>query len=374
MTTMVQDQILSTGGPFIRLVQPEEPNSPYPDSSYIRLGSYVTRNQEEALLTTGLTRTRSTISAGIAVSGPSAGQVTTSNIGAVFSAASQLSKDHQTVPGPPIASTNDGILIYTDHDLNETIKGAALQKFGQGHVVRVETGDAAYAVQRGMYDLYAQNGVFVYAGSKAQPANIEMVSEAHLKLTAFGDFETKISGNANKKTVGTTFEHFVGAKCSLLLGAEANIKLGGTLNIFGGLDTQLRHAGKLSVIFGFDASFNTSMILNMLLGYKFSATFGGEVKYIKGLSSKIVRGEDIKQTLGDLKIVNGGDFKLVDLTDAKRVNINMTICDIDLKKEFASVKDSKFATTKTDLTSKLDKLCVDKSSIDITQSDLKMFL
>jgi len=373
MTTTVQDKILSTGGPFIRLVQPERPVSPYAESSYFRLGSYVALNQEEAALVTGLRTTRSRVAPGKATSVPHT--VTFGSVSQPVSATDQVCQDHRAEAGPPIASTNDGILIYTDHDLNETIMGAALQKFGKGHVVEVVEGDAAYRVEDGKYDLFAQNGIFLHAGTKAQPANIEIVAESHFKQIGFGDFLQKTGGNSRKETVGTSYETFIGAKFSMNISAEASIKLAGTLTITGGVEVAIRTAGKVSFTLAFERNLTIGQTTNVFIGSKQDMVIGVDGKVVKGRSYKVVLGSDKKLTATDFKFASVRDAKIVTGSDVKFVETNATICDIDYKKEFASAEESELKAKKGEITSKYNALVANKTkTADLTDALLKIYL
>ncbi len=373
MTTTVQDKILSAGGPFIRLVQPEQPASPYAESSYFRLGSYVALNQEEAALVTGLCTTRSRLAPGKAMSVPHT--VTFGTVSQPVSATDQVCQDHQAEISPPIASTNDGILIYTDHDLNETITGAALQKFGKGHVVEVVEDDAAYRVDHGKYDLFAQNGIFLHAGTKAQPANIEIVAESHFKQIAFGDFQQKTEGNSHKHTSGTTYETFVGAKLSMTLSTETSLKFAGTLTVTGGVEVSVRTAGKVSFTLAFERNMTIGNIANMSIGERLNTVVGVDGKVVVGRSYKVVQGPNRKITRSDFKFASQRDTKIVGGTDLKLVKTNATICDIDYKKEFAAAENSELKTEKDEVIAKYNSLVANKTKVaDLTDTLLKVYL
>lgn len=159
MTTTTQDSTIAHDGAFIRLIQPDEPTAPFIQSSYFRLGRYVAQNDEEKNLKTDLKTTRCHVDPHTTIAG-AVPKATIKNMKDVFAVVGKINSDNKPIVDPPITSNNDGILIFTDHDLNENIKGAALQKFGQGHVVEVGDADASYSVKYGKFDLFAQNGLF----------------------------------------------------------------------------------------------------------------------------------------------------------------------------------------------------------------------
>lgn len=366
MTTKVDDEIVATGHPFLRLVQPESPTAFFTDSSYFRLGSYVRQNGEEANLVTGLKHTTSRIGPGTGADAPNAAVAAREADGSLaqsFSAASQVCLTNKAVTSAPVASTNDGILLYTDHDLNETVRGTALQRYGQGHVVSVVEGDASYAVKDGTFDLFAQNGVFVYAGSKGSPANIEITAEGNIKETSLGDLQVNVHGNTNKNHFGTSFDRFVGAKLTLTMDAELTVKFTTSLTITGGLDTTIRMGGKFTFTLSSDLNIMIGTSHNIFLGAKTDVVVGQDSKFIVGPSFKGVIGGDTKVTTRDTKFVATVDSKVVAGTDIKFVGTSATFCDIDYKKEFATVDDSEAKVEKAKVVAKFDDLAANKTSV-----------
>ncbi|MGY4412100.1 hypothetical protein ACVWW4_003836 [Bradyrhizobium sp. LB7.1] len=120
---------------FTRLVVPDTPVSPLTKSTYLRLGSY---SSEEENIVTGLTTT-------------------------VTECLTETS-EHK--------SNNGGILAFTNQDLQANVEGAALMKIGRGQTTEVTSGNSQHMVSNGTYNISAENGVSITAGANGTSADI----------------------------------------------------------------------------------------------------------------------------------------------------------------------------------------------------------
>jgi len=332
--------------PYARLVQPQTPSSPFTASSYVRLGKYVAGDAQEGKLVTGLTTTTSTVGEGSKGAQAQAEDAKTNAKGdpaKQYSATSQSSTSYTTTPGAAITSTNDGILIYSDTDLNENIKGAALQKFGKGHVVEVTTADAKYGVKAGKLDIGAKNGVFVKAGSFTagaeassstieQRANLEMTATGYIKQTAYGPLDEITYGTTRKNFHGDAYDEFHGFKESTFHGREHTYKMSGVMQMTLSGELVLKLSTQFALTAGIDTGIRLALDFKVFIGGKFDVVTPFDIKFVAGFSSKIGVGPDYKMMTSDMKVLTTTDMKLAPIADAKKVGINMTIAEVDVKK------------------------------------------
>ncbi|MGC5779938.1 hypothetical protein [Methylobacterium sp. NFXW15] len=378
MTNTTQNDTGRAGRPFLRLLQPEQPNAPFKDSSYFRLGSYVAYNSEETPLVTHLATTRSKVSGTPAMQEESAADgvgLMGPDYSASFGAPSSGALSLEAIPSAPIASSNDGVLLYTDHDLNETVGGAVLQKYGQGHVTQVTDCDSAYSVLNGKHDLFAQSGITLHAGTKAAPSNIHIVAEGHMTQVAFGDLKEKVSGNTHKVFVGAKSEEFLGLKSTLMVGAESVVKLSASHTIIVGLDQYIRLGGRLTLTISSDRNYTIGRQENTINGTKKDTIIGIEHKFNFGNTFKTVTGLDQKNGVNDRKFLSDSDFKVVGQTDLKFTNKSISINNISITKNHTDLEKSDFKDSKKDIETKAGKLMSEKvDAIKSVQAGMTMFL
>ncbi|WP_449411579.1 hypothetical protein [Methylobacterium komagatae] len=378
MTNTTQNDTGRAGRPFLRLLQPEQPNAPFKDSSYFRLGSYVAYNSEETPLVTHLATTRSKVSGTPAMQEESAADsvgLMGPDYSASFGAPSPGALSLEAIPSAPIASSNDGVLLYTDHDLNETVGGAVLQKYGQGHVTQVTDCDSAYSVLNGKHDLFAQSGITLHAGTKAAPSNIHIVAEGHMTQVAFGDLKEKVSGNTHKVFVGAKSEEFLGLKSTLMVGAESVVKLSASHTIIVGLDQYIRLGGRLTLTISSDRNYTIGRQENTINGTKKDTIIGIEHKFNFGNTFKTVTGLDQKNGVNDRKFLSDSDFKVVGQTDLKFTNKSISINNISITKNHTDLEKSDFKDSKKDIETKAGKLMSEKvDAIKSVQAGMTMFL
>ncbi|MFC6791286.1 hypothetical protein ACFQE0_17665 [Methylobacterium komagatae] len=378
MTNTTQNDTGRAGRPFLRLLQPEQPNAPFKDSSYFRLGSYVAYNKEEDPLVTHLATTRSKVSGEPAMQGQSAADgvdLMGPDYSASFGAPSPGALTLEAIPSAPIASSNDGVLLYTDHDLNETVGGAVLQKYGQGHVTQVTDCDSAYSVLNGKHDLFAQNGINIHAGTKAAPSNIHIVAEGHMTQVAYGDLKGKVSGNTHKVYMGAKSDEFLGLKSTLMVGAESVVKLSASSTITVGLERSIRLGGRVTLTISIDENFTFGRQENTIVGVKKDAIIGTEFKSNVGDTFKRVSGLDQKYGNNDQKFLTGSDIKVVDQTDLKFTNRSISINNMSITKNHTDLEKSDYKDSKKEIETKAGKLLSEKvDAIKSVQAGMTMFL
>lgn len=378
MTNTTQNDTGRAGRPFLRLLQPEQPNAPFKDSSYFRLGSYVAYNSEETPLVTHLATTRSKVSGTPAIQEQSAADgvdLMGPDYSSSFGAPSPGALSLEAIPSDPIASSNDGVLLYTDRDLNETVGGAVLQKYGQGHVTQVTDYDSAYSVLNGKHDLFAQSGITLHAGTKAAPSNIHIVAEGHMTQVAYGDLKEKVSGNTHKVFIGAKSEEFLGLKSTLMVGAESVVKLSASCTIIVGLDRYIRLGGRVTITISIDENLTIGRQENIIFGTKKDTINGTEHKHNFGNTYKTVVGLDEKYGINDRKFLSDSDTKVVNQTDLKFTNKSISINNISITKNHTDLEKSDFKDSKKDIETKAGKLMSEKvDAIKSVQAGMTMFL
>jgi hypothetical protein len=377
------DEIMSAGAPYFRVIQPKTCTAVFTEASYFRLGSYIQGAAQEEGLVTGLTTTTSTVTKGEKSAIDQAGDAIKNVKGDPakdFKATSQATETYTTTASDPIASSGNGVLIYTDSDFQQNVKGASLAKYGQGHVTEVAAADAKYAVKAGKYDISATNGIFIKAGSfdaagkTTAGANIELTAGGYIKQTAYGDLDEVTYGITHKRFHGIANDMFMGLKFSFFFGLETSVKLAGRLTIIMSAEASFRLSTRFSLTISSDLKVFVGGSTNFFFGAKIDTVTGVDMKTVIGASTKIVVGADFKQTVSDLKIVATTDIKAAS-GDMKKVSLNMTICDIDLKKEFAAVEGSDLKAVKGLMEADMKEFFAKKASVaDVSLSTLTAIL
>lgn len=370
--------------PYFRVLQPQTPTSAFTASSYLRLGNYVA---DETGLPTGLTTTTSKTgvdaSKGGAKEQADAAELNEKNDPAKqYTATSQSSTAYKTTPTAVAATDHAGILIYSDGELNENIAGAALQKFGKGHVVEVTTADAKYGVVDGKWDIAASNGIFVKAGlvdtntgSVSRAANLELTASGYIKQTAYGPLDEITYGTTRKNFHGDAYDEFHGFKESTFHGREHTYKMSGVLSLTLAAECVLKLGTKFELTGGVDLGIRLAADLKIFAGMKCDIVLIADVKIVAGwMSTKIVAGQDMKTATSDMKILATSDVKIAPTSDMKVTGMNLTVCNIDLKKEVASAKDSELAAEKKKLQAKLDNISMSNEGVAMNISTLKAFM
>jgi hypothetical protein len=315
----------------------------------LRLGVY-TGSEEDPLLT-GLTTTTSSVSTSDVGAYQNALDKlsNTSNPANQFDSSSQQDDTYTTTPSAPIASVKNGALIFSHEDLNENIKGAALQKFGKGHTTEVSTADASYKVLAGQYTLAAANGVSISGGTQAAPANVSITAGGYIKQTAYGPLDQITFGMTRKQFIGSAFSFFLGDNWSCTMGMTTSLTMGLSTSCFIGISITL----KLSLDFSLAASATVTIkffaVNQLTIGNKIDIVVGNDFKQVTGPSTKIVIGPDSKWAASDMKILTGMDIKMAPGGDIKKVGLNGTWCTVDVKVTDADIKANKLSVGQKNL-------------------------
>lgn len=383
-----EDQIVSAGLPYFRVVQPKSATAAFTDSTYLRLGSYVAGADQEDALLTGLTTTTSSVETG----SESARTQADANIANAkgdpakqYSATSQATATYATKPSAAIASANAGALLYTDGDLHENVKGAALQKFGKGHVVEVTTADAKYGVTAGKLDIGAKNGIFVKAGSFTagaeanvntidQRANLELTATGYIKQTAYGPLDEVTYGVTRKNFHGEAYDEFHGFKETIFRGREHVYKMSGVMSMTMSGEVVLKLSTKFELTAGVDTGIRLALDFKVFIGAKMDVVLIWDLKMVAGWSTKLVGGPDYKAAVSDTKTLATSDTKIAPVADMKHVGLNITICSFDYKKQLLKADDAMCLWLKSDLDAHFKGVKVTKSALDTKISGLTNFL
>lgn len=350
---------------YVRLAVPKAPGSAFGDSSYLRLGTYT--SGDESSLSTGLSTTTSSVTdTGEGAAQQAQDKLTdTSKPANTWDATSQQADKYKTGVTATTASSNNGVLIYSNSDLNENIKGAALQKFGKGHTTEVTTADAKYSVKAGQYQISAQNGVFITGGASGAPANIELTAYGYVKQTAYGPLDQITYGLTRKQFIGSAFSFFLGDNWSCTMGMTTSLTMGLSTACFIGVSFTL----KLSLDFSLTASATVTIKFfaenKLLVGSKLDITVGNEFKQVTGNSMKIVIGPDTKFATSDLKVLQLFDVKFAASGDIKKVGINGTFCDIDVKVTAADIANNKLKADQAQLVASLKSIKAEQGTAEV---------
>lgn len=373
-----------TADPYVRVLQPKTPTSAFSQSSYLRLGGYVA--DETTALRTGLTTSTSKTGVDSTKGGASqqadAAEANEKNDPAkVYTATSQSSTAYKTTPTAVAATDSAGILIYSDGELNENIAGAALQKFGKGHVVEVTTADAKYGVVDGKWDIAASNGIFVTAGlvdtsngTVSRAANLELTASGYIKQTAYGPLDEITYGTTKKNFHGDAYDEFHGFKESKFYGREHTYKMSGVLSLTLAAECVLKLGSKFELTGGVDLGIRLAADLKIFVGLKVDIVLIADIKLVAGYSMKYVAGQDFKSATSDMKILGTSDVKIAPVSDMKVTGMNLTVCNIDLKKEVAAIKGSELEAKKATLTTKLNNIAMSNEGVAMDVSTLKAFM
>ncbi len=376
------DEIVSAGEPYFRVVQPKSSTAAFAESSYFRLGSYVQGATGEDSLVTGLSTTTSTVAKAEKSASSQAGDAIKNVKGdpaKKFSATSQATETYTTTASAPIPSSGNGVLLYTDGDLQQNVKGATLAKLGQGHVTEVTTADAKYAVKAGKYDLTATNGIFIKAGSfdaagkTTAGANIELTAGGYIKQTAYGDLDEVTYGITHKRFHGIANDMFMGLKFSFFFGLETSVKLAGRLTIIMSAELSFKLSTGFSLTIAIDRKIFVGGSVSFFFGAKVDTVTGLDMKTVVGASSKIVVGADFKQATSDTKILTATDIKMAPVGDLKKVGVNLTVCEFDLKVEMAAIKSGDMAAQKKTMQATVTNLATEFGSAYFTTKTINIY-
>lgn len=312
-------------------------------------------------------------------------------------ATSQQTKDYSAAqsdlnPQP----SNKGILLYTEFDLNENVKGSALQKFGKGHHVEVTTADAKYNIKAGRWDVFAKNGIFLKAGkmtgdkddqgntlpaeqqyvvADGDHANLEITATGYIKQTAYGDLDEWTYGTTTKKFDGESYDWFKGKKETHFEGEEHTYKMSGSMSFTLSGTLNLKFGTDFSLTGGVDVGIRLAFDFKVFIGGKIDVVLIADVKLVAGKSAKICAGLDSKVAGSDAKILATTDMKVAPTGDFKICGANVTICNFKIDKELIDVNDQEMSARKTAMKTKFDSLVAGQTSIaEMKMASLKGLL
>ncbi|MDQ0509466.1 type VI secretion system Vgr family protein [Ancylobacter amanitiformis] len=286
----MEDGASDTGTRFLRMDVPKVVGDKPPTGNYLRLGSQAGEDEKPAQ--SGLSYSTSTVG----VSDSDAYGSTQGGLAyADFKTATANTVNTVTVTSTTHATSGNGILLYSEQDLDVNIVGAATLKFGAGHATQTTKGDSTHSVKDGQYTLKATNGVKITGGDTGL---------ADVSITATNMVKTKSMGDTTFFTYGTTTKYSMGESFSIFMGFEQTLKASISLTI------------QLSAVSTITLGASTSMTL----GAKADVIVGLSAKFCIGAGDMKITTKDSKITTSDMKIANI-DFKYCAVMDAKIVNV-----------------------------------------------------
>lgn len=197
----------------------------------------------------------------------------------------------------PQATSGHGVLLYSEHDLEQHIVGASVTKVGQGQSVEVKNGNLTQQVDAGEFEVSALDNVTIKAGSAGSAsgaANVLISATDKVTITSLGDTAQHVLGNKFSRTIGASLSLTLGVQQSFVMGIVSTMQLAGYLKFTVGAYT--------------------------------SVTIGAKWDLVVGSSGKLCLQKDMKIASDDYKIVNSDmkmvnqDFKAVAGLDAKIAN------------------------------------------------------
>jgi hypothetical protein len=330
---------------YARMLVPASHGAPIKSSSYLRLGAY-TADESEIVTALKTTTSANSSESVTAISGAKNDGVFSSTGQKTSSVSNSVTSTHTT--------DNNGVLAYTPDDFQANVAGAALMKFGNGHTTEVTAGDAAYTVKTGIYKISGENGIKMTAGAGGTPANIEMTASDYIKQTANGPLSEITYGNSEKRTIGNAMEFFLGTKFTCMIGATTTLTMALTMSTMIGVALSF----KLSFEFALNATASITIKFfatnSLTIGDKTDIVVGMDFKQVTGNSMKIVVGPDCKVSASDMKVLTGMDLKFAAAGDLKKVGINGTFCETDVKVTAADIKKGELTAAQQDLVSRMN--------------------
>ncbi|WP_029002900.1 type VI secretion system Vgr family protein [Azorhizobium doebereinerae] len=334
----MEDGASDTGTRYLRMDVPKAVGDKPPTGNYLRLGAYV--GDEEKPAQSGLKYSTST-----AVASDLNGYTSTGGgLGySAFETKTENMEKSVKVTTTAHSGSGNGILLYSEQDLDVNVVGAALMKFGAGYASETTKGDSTHKVPAGQYTLSTKNGVTITAGT-------EGVDLADIKITASNKASIKSLGDTSFFTYGTTTKYSLGESFTIFIGFEQTIKVSISLTIqLSGVNT-----------------FTIGAATSVTLGAKADLIIGWSAKYCIGGGDMKITDSDMKITSQDMKLVNT-DFKFSGGMDGKIVNV-----------AFESVR-SKITTKDLDveqrkLVQKMVDLSVEKASMKTNFVTLEAYL
>ena len=262
---------------------------------------------------------------------------------------------NDAIPSSPIASSNDGILLYTDRDLNENVRGAVLQKYGQGQVTEVIDCDVSYKVKNGKYDLFVNNGINIVAGQPDNPANINITAQGHYTEKALGDRFTTIFGVSHSEFIGESTTFYMGDRSITFIGHETQLKMSTSHYVIIGEDDYFRLGGRFQFTLSSDRTYIFGKQFTQVVGTKTDIVVGMEIKFNVNDTWKMVFDRDDSFKNRDYKIIYKQDIVVCPGTSLSVKNDVITFCNYMVTNERASVENSEYKQKKADIETVINK-------------------
>lgn len=319
---------------FIRLDVPAKVDDTPPTGTYLRLGALV---DGDKAVESGVKYSSSTVSQN--------NQSWNYNGGFNKASSSKQSTSKSAVSSESSSVSGNGILIYSDQDVDTNILGASVMKIGKGQATEVSAGDVTHQVDGGQFKVTAYNGVTLSAGTVG--ANTQM---ADITITATNTVYTKSGGDTYQWISGTSTKYTMGESFTMFLGFEQTIKAA--------ISITLQLSGYNSTTIGIYNS--------IVIGGKWDLIIGssGKLCLVKG-DMKITT-SDMKITSSDMKLTNE-DFKIVTGLDGKFSN---TV----LEHTNTKVASDKFTVEQADLMFKKLMTASSKAEMKVNFVTLESFL
>lgn len=331
----MEDGASDTGTRFLRMDVPKVVGDKPPTGNYLRLGSYAGDDEKPAQ--SGLTYTTSTVST-------SDSNAYTSTKGGLafsdFKTATSNSENTVEVTPTSHATSGNGVLLYSEQDLDVNIVGAATMKFGAGHATQTTQGDSTHTVKAGQYTLKATNGVKITGGDGGL-ADVSITATNMVKMKSEGDTTFFTYGTTTKYSMGESFTIFMGFEQTLKASISLTIQLSGVSTITLGASTSMTLGAKADVIVGLSA------------------------KYCIGAGDFKITTKDCKIAVSDSKVAES-DIKYVAGLDAKKCAISISVetfkgkkVESFLKKVGMQVLDDGFTAAKSGIAARfVDLECI----------------
>ncbi|MEW6256043.1 MAG: type VI secretion system tip protein TssI/VgrG [Pseudomonadota bacterium] len=277
---------------YIRFDVPANVSDTPPTGTYMRMGAQVAG---DTAVESGVKYSSSTVS--------QEGQGWDYNGGFDKASSNKQSTSKSAVNATTASASGNGILIYTDQDMDTNILGASVAKIQKGQATEVTEGDVTCQVDQGQFKLTTYNGVSISAGTVG--ANTQM---ADIKITATNTVSTKSGGDTYQWISGTSTKYTMGESFSMFLGFEQTIKAA--------ISITMQVSGYNTTTLGIYTS--------MTIGAKWDMIVGSSYKLVMGIGDKKVTATDMKITGNDFKIAEW-DTKILGSFDLKKCMLSLSI-------------------------------------------------
>ncbi|MEP9377956.1 type VI secretion system tip protein VgrG [Aquabacter sp. CN5-332] len=231
---------------------PATATSDAPAGSYLRLGTAPTdasNNPSDSSAGSGLTYTTSTVAQ------TDQGNKNEDDPYGEKASSSKTAKTQSKVTATTVTPSHDGILLFSESNLDIYVKQAGLMRFGAGHTTKTETGDSTHTVDNGQYKLTALNGLTITGGNSSSPADIMIHAYNTVTTKSEGDTYDWIYGQTTKYTQGTSKTYFYGFEFTWKMSLSQTVQLSGVNTLTLGLASTITIGSKADFIMGIKVDF-----------------------------------------------------------------------------------------------------------------------